>query len=92
MKLQYLGTAAAEGIPGLFCQCPMCQYARKTMGKEYRARSGAVVNDRLMIDFPPDVYATCLRVGDFYPLPPGSLLHQRASVPCGPGLLYPHPD
>lgn len=63
MKLQYLGTAAAEGVPGLFCQCPMCQYARKTMGKEYRARSGAVINDRLMIDFPPDVYATCLRIG-----------------------------
>lgn len=63
MKLQYLGTAAAEGVPGLFCQCAMCQYARKKMGKEYRARSGAVINDRIMIDFPPDAYSTCLRTG-----------------------------
>ena len=26
MKLQYLGTAAAEGIPGLFCQCENTLY------------------------------------------------------------------
>lgn len=29
MKLQYLGTAAAEGIPALFCSCPVCTAARR---------------------------------------------------------------
>ncbi len=29
MKLQYLGTAAAEGIPALFCNCPVCTAARR---------------------------------------------------------------
>ncbi len=33
MKLKYLGTAAAEGIPALFCRCEMCAYARKAGGK-----------------------------------------------------------
>ena len=36
MKLKYLGTAAAEGIPALFCRCEMCAYARKAGGKEIR--------------------------------------------------------
>ena len=32
MKIQYLGTAAAEGLPALFCGCEICQNARKTKG------------------------------------------------------------
>ena len=42
MKLQFLGTSAAEGIPALFCNCPACQYAYKTGGKEIRMRAGAM--------------------------------------------------
>ena len=29
MKLTYLGTAAAEGLPALFCNCEFCQKARE---------------------------------------------------------------
>ncbi|WP_285603961.1 hypothetical protein [Enterococcus gallinarum] len=29
MKLHYLGTAAAERVPAIFCQCRVCQYARQ---------------------------------------------------------------
>lgn len=29
MKLKYFGTAAAEGVPALFCKCDLCQEARK---------------------------------------------------------------
>lgn len=54
MKLTYLGTAAAEGIPGLFCDCENCRYAREHGGKEIRTRSQAIVNDDLLIDFPAD--------------------------------------
>ena len=60
MKLQFLGTAAAEGIPALFCNCPACQYAYKTGGKEIRMRAGAMLDDVIKIDFGPDSYAQML--------------------------------
>ncbi len=63
MQLVYLGTAAAEGIPGLFCKCRFCENARKSGGKEIRLRSGAVIDGRLMIDFSPDIYISSQRAG-----------------------------
>lgn len=56
MKVQYLGTAAAEGIPGIFCNCAICKQARLRGGKDLRSRSQAIVDDWLLIDFPPDSY------------------------------------
>jgi len=56
MKFKYLGTAAAEGIPALFCLCKTCQIARMRKGKEYRSRAQALINDELLIDFGPDTY------------------------------------
>ncbi len=61
MKFQYLGTAAAEGIPALFCDCDICREAAKRGGKELRMRSGALVNDNLLIDLNPDLFAQKLR-------------------------------
>ncbi len=63
MKIQYLGTAAAEGWPGIFCNCESCKEARRLGGKNIRTRSQAVVDDRLLIDFPPDTYAHMLDYG-----------------------------
>ncbi len=56
MKLQYLGTAAAEGWPALFCRCESCRAARKLGGRHLRTRSQSIIDDRLLIDFPPDTY------------------------------------
>lgn len=56
MKLQYLGTAAAEGIPAIFCDCENCKRTRQLGGKNIRTRSQALVDDTLLIDFPPDTY------------------------------------
>ena len=56
MKLQFLGTAAAEGVPALFCNCDACKYAMKTGGKEIRTRAGAMLDDIIKIDFGPDSY------------------------------------
>ncbi|MBQ4141380.1 MAG: MBL fold metallo-hydrolase [Clostridia bacterium] len=56
MKLKYLGTAAAEGFPALFCNCKYCEEARKLGGKNIRTRSQSLVNDDLLIDFPADTY------------------------------------
>lgn len=54
MKLKYFGTAAAEGIPALFCQCSNCRRARVLGGRNVRTRAQALVDDTLLIDFPPD--------------------------------------
>lgn len=56
MKLTYLGTAAAEGFPAVFCNCGFCQYARRTKGKNIRTRSQSIINDELLIDLPADTY------------------------------------
>ena len=63
MKITYIGTAASEGLPALFCQCPICESARKNGGKEIRGRAAVCVNDTLLIDFPPDIYYGAMRAG-----------------------------
>lgn len=57
MKLTFLGTAAAEGFPAVFCNCKFCQAARNSGDKRnIRTRSQALINDDLLIDFPADSY------------------------------------
>ena len=63
MKIKFLGTAAAEGIPALFCDCRVCQNARKVGGKEIKTRSQAIVDDKILIDFPADTYMHSLYGG-----------------------------
>lgn len=63
MKIKFYGTAAAEGVPALYCDCDTCEQARKLGGKEFRTRSQSLVNDDLLIDFPADTYMHVLRDG-----------------------------
>jgi phosphoribosyl 1,2-cyclic phosphate phosphodiesterase len=63
MKIRYLGTAAAEGWPGMFCLCDLCRRARELGGKDIRTRSQAIVDDELLLDFPPDSYLHMQRYG-----------------------------
>lgn len=63
MKIQFLGTAAAEGIPALFCQCETCRTARALGGKELRTRCQTLIDDKLMVDFGPDTYHHALKNG-----------------------------
>lgn len=57
MKIHYLGTAAAERIPALFCNCEVCNHARKFGGKNLRTQTQTLIDDgQLMIDFPGDSY------------------------------------
>ena len=63
MELTYLGTAAAEGFPAMFCNCAHCREARALGGKNIRTRSQALVNDDLLIDFPADTYMHFLNNG-----------------------------
>ncbi len=63
MKITWLGTAAAEGVPAVFCNCPQCEAARMAGGREIRTRAGAIVDGRLKLDFGPDTYMQMLREG-----------------------------
>lgn len=63
MKLTYLGTAAAEGLPALFCDCETCRRARIEGGHSIRTRSGALIDDSLKLDFGPDTYLQMLTRG-----------------------------
>ncbi|MBR0158829.1 MAG: hypothetical protein IJM24_07095 [Clostridia bacterium] len=56
MKIKYLGTAAAEGWPALFCTCKACKLAREKGGRNIRTRSQSIIDDRLLIDFSADTY------------------------------------
>ena len=61
MKIQYLGTAAAEGIPAIFCECENCKKAREKGGRNIRTRSQAIIDDKILIDFPADTYMHFLK-------------------------------
>lgn len=63
MKIKLLGTAAAEGIPAMFCACEDCVKARKLGGRNIRSRSQAIINDKLLIDFPCDTFYHMLNNG-----------------------------
>ena len=63
MKIKYLGTAAHEGLPAVFCQCDNCKKARKSGGKNLRTRSQALINDDLLIDLNMDTHVHTLMYG-----------------------------
>jgi len=56
MDITFLGTAAAEGFPAVFCNCSYCAQARKLRGKNIRTRHQSLINDDLLIDLPADTY------------------------------------
>ncbi|MCL2080918.1 MAG: MBL fold metallo-hydrolase [Oscillospiraceae bacterium] len=60
MQIQYLGTGASEGVPGVFCRCDVCHHARQEGGKSVRRRSSMIVDKLLLIDMPPDLYSQAL--------------------------------
>lgn len=60
MKLHYLGTAAAEGIPAVFCGCDVCRRARELGGKNIRTRAQMLIDDALLCDLGPDTFAHAL--------------------------------
>ena len=63
MKITYYGTAAGEAWPGVFCQCHVCQEARRLGGKNIRTRSQALIDGALLLDLPPDNYLHSLCCG-----------------------------
>ncbi len=74
MKVKFLGTGASEGIPSMYCKCSVCENARKIGGKEIRSRMGMLIDDSLMIDFPPDSFFNAIRYGINFSLLKGILI------------------
>lgn len=67
LVMQFLGTGAGEGVPTPFCRCAICVHARKVKGKEIRLRSCFRLSEQVLIDFGPDILASCARLGtDLY--------------------------
>lgn len=56
MKYKYYGTAAAEGIPALWCDCSVCERARKAGGRNIMSRSQQIIDDKILIDFSADTF------------------------------------
>ncbi len=56
MKIKVLGTAAAEGIPSVWCECETCQKARELGGKDLRRRASYLIDDDTMVDCGPDFF------------------------------------
>lgn len=63
MNVKFLGTAAAEGWPAVFCNCAHCKKAAALGEKDVRTRSQILVNDDLLIDLPSDTYLHKLAYG-----------------------------
>ncbi len=63
MRITLFGTAAAEGFPAMFCECPTCVRARNEGGKSLRTRSDALIDDSLLIDLGPDLLTHTLYSG-----------------------------
>ena len=56
MILKVLGSAAAEAVPALWCECDTCRVARKNGGKDIRRRSSYLLDKDTIIDFGPDAF------------------------------------
>lgn len=61
MKIVFLGTAAAEGIPGVYCQCSLCKQAWINGGKDLRSRASILIDEEFKIDLGPDTYMQSVR-------------------------------
>jgi phosphoribosyl 1,2-cyclic phosphate phosphodiesterase len=69
MIVRVLGSAAAEGFPGLFCVCPICEKARALGSKNIRRRTAYLVGETVMVDWGPDAYHSMIALGvDYAPL------------------------
>ena len=63
--MRFYGTGAAEGLPNPFCECYLCEYARKHGGKDVRTRSMFRLSEKTCIDLGPDAFKQAEMYGDF---------------------------
>ncbi|MEZ5163919.1 MAG: MBL fold metallo-hydrolase [Fimbriimonadaceae bacterium] len=61
MNIRLLGTGGADGVPALYSDSRVSQYAREHGGKDIRSRTAAIVDGTLKIDLGPDTWAQMAR-------------------------------
>ena len=79
MKIRFLGTGAAEGIPSFGCTCQRCQIARKEGGPNARHRASLLIEaagHRILLDTPPEIGALLNRA-DVFDLSAAFLSHEH---------------
>ena len=57
MKVFFLGTGSAEGMPAIFCDCSLCREAKRRGGPDCRTRASILIDDVIKIDLPPETLA-----------------------------------
>jgi len=68
VKITFLGTGAAEGIPSFGCTCPRCQAARRGEGHNARRRASVLIEaagHRMLLDTPPEISTLLDQAGIF---------------------------
>ena len=63
MKIELTGTGGADGIPGFFSDDRVSEHARTHGGKDVRHRASAVIDGTIRIDFGPDTFGQCQKLG-----------------------------
>ena len=63
MKITFLGTGAAEGVPAMFCNCSFCNAVRSAGRGEVRTRTQVLIDGDISIDFPPEAYYHSFAMG-----------------------------
>lgn len=63
MKIRYMGTAACERIPGMFCNCEVCRKALAKGEKNIMTRSQMLIDDTLLVDFNSETYSHFMQLG-----------------------------
>ncbi|HEY66710.1 MAG: hypothetical protein DRI79_01550 [Chloroflexi bacterium] len=79
MKIRFLGTGAAEGIPSFGCTCPRCQVARREGVPNARRRASLLVEaggHRILLDTPPEI-GTLLNQAEIFDLSAILLSHEH---------------
>ena len=84
MRITILGSAAAEAVPSLWCQCDVCAYAKKHGGKDLRRRTSYLIDQDTMVDFGPDAFWQSVAFGiDWKELKQIIFTHQHSDH-CNP--------
>jgi phosphoribosyl 1,2-cyclic phosphate phosphodiesterase len=63
LEITFLGTAAFEGYPNPFCDGKHCSFAIRSDNLDKRLRSAAIIDNKILIDFGPDIVASCQKLG-----------------------------
>ncbi|MBN1177748.1 MAG: MBL fold metallo-hydrolase [Anaerolineae bacterium] len=80
VTIRFLGTSAARAIPRWGCDCPQCT-AALTDPRARRSRSAILINDTVLVDAGPDIYA------QLYAVPYEILAHIDHII-----ITHPHAD